>query len=242
MAKERLSKLQKWILKECLERGYLRGNEAREYFGKRYPGSKRHPKTFPKRDFNLAKVEEARERIFGKDHKDDAIIETIIEKAPIGYCFPIYDSNFKRVGQEYEREVYTISIKPELIITRSEEAVISRSYKNLLNKGFLKRNGKYGKYRLTEKGLVKANKFVTRDTNVSFKDYTNTLLAQKIQSKEQLLGLSEGLLPMAAVSGRMNKEELDKRLQAIELKKKQLARLKARLKANTLEQNSQGCP
>jgi len=41
MAKERLSKLQKWILGTCLEKMHILKRDAREFYGKRYPPGKR---------------------------------------------------------------------------------------------------------------------------------------------------------------------------------------------------------
>ena len=40
MSEERLSKLQKWILKKCLENIFFERGQAREFYGKKFsPGS-----------------------------------------------------------------------------------------------------------------------------------------------------------------------------------------------------------
>ena len=41
MAKERLSKLQKWILSHCVEKGFIWRNDAREFYGKKFSPSGR---------------------------------------------------------------------------------------------------------------------------------------------------------------------------------------------------------
>lgn len=60
-------------------------------------------------------------------------------------------------------------------ITRSQQVVIVKSLKNLLDKELLKREPKYKLFRadyyLTEKGFLKANKCRAIETNVSYKEY-----------------------------------------------------------------------
>lgn len=75
-------------------------------------------------------------------------------------------------------------VKEKYIITRSEEAIISRSLKGLIKKGFLIQTKKWGKYYLTKEGFLKANKFDTCDIFVSFKEYKKNL-EEREQKQEQ---------------------------------------------------------
>lgn len=114
MSKERLSKLQEWILKNCLENVGLRRDDIFCFYGKKF--SERY-KTEKIRDYQL-------ERELRWHDKDD-----FDEKEDYFWTW-----DFKEKKQVKEKAKYYMA-KGELIITRSEQAIISRCLKNLVKKG-----------------------------------------------------------------------------------------------------------
>jgi len=158
MAKERLSKLQKWILKYCLKNLNIHYRDVFEFFGKKF--TKEKPRT----------VGEGYE--FEKYHGENYMNEYNIEKIERKSTYPGYEDSVWRG--------YEITVKKELCITNSEKAIISRSLKNLATKGFLIQSKKWGKYILTEEGFLKANNYLDEKNFVSFKEYQ-----QEIQDREE---------------------------------------------------------
>jgi len=154
MAKERLSKLQKWILGKCLKDLGVRYQATFTFFGKR--GTKRKPDFYGK-GYNLKEE-------LGENYKKEFDIEKVKQEMWGGYVW----------------HGLKVSRKPEFCITNSEKAVASRSLKSLIKKGFLIQPRKYGEYRLTKVGLLKANNLNTRDKTISFKEYQ-----ERIKKAEQ---------------------------------------------------------
>lgn len=142
MSKERLSKLQKWILEKCLKDINISRDKAREFYGKRFS---------PKGRYKWARfsIRKEQERFFDNNKGTGRI-------------------------QEYKP-------KKEFMTTRAVEATISRTFRNLVGKGYLVR-GRFA-YELTRKGWLKVNRNenslkVNRNQNtetVSFKDYRQRL-------------------------------------------------------------------
>ena len=138
MSKERLSKLQKWILKQCLKNTSIHRKEIREFWGKKLAPSYA----------NRGEVceEEIESKMLDKSDFN-----------PQTYQHPAGD------GRTYN--VYVP--KEELISTEAIEASISRSIKNLLEKDLLKHFTKHVeeglwilryRYCLTDKGFREVNK------------------------------------------------------------------------------------
>ena len=152
MAKERLSKLQKWILEKCLKDLKLHRQNAFEFFGKKFSERYRNKKEW------LLDIKDIFKRL-GRDPR-------YYFKKDITGLFWDFDK------KKYTKQTRRFFIpKEEMIITRSEQAVITRSLKGLVKKGFLIQARKWGEYRLTKEGLLKANKNTTKDKIISFKDY-----------------------------------------------------------------------
>ena len=144
MTKERLSKLQKWILEKCLKGLGISYRDTFIFFGKK--GTERRPEF-------IGEGHDLKKR-YGKDYKKEFDIKKV--KQTIG---------------GYVWKGLKISIMPKFCITNSEKAVASRSLKGLIKKGLLIQPRKYREYRLTKEGFLKANKSPTDDTFVSFKEY-----------------------------------------------------------------------
>jgi len=148
MAKERLSKLQKWILNRCLENkenGIIR-EEIREFFGK---------KLSPKR--NLLKA--------------------------------LQESTLGEKGENFNWDGRYFSPKKELVSTRSIEASISRSFNNLIRKGFITDSKHY----LTEKGFLSVNKNKSHGIVNTYKDYTNNINKKNEEREKYYKKFVEGL-------------------------------------------------
>jgi len=152
LSEERLSKLQKWILQECVKELFIFRNQARKFYNKHFPPKRvRYPLREQERKFfNWSK------RVWPDGH---------------------------------EQELF--SPKKELISTRSIEAIISKTFRNLVEKGFLVK-AKLG-YRLTEKGWLKANKNNNTEI-VSFKDYNDRV-------EKEIKGLSAWLEGLRVLAG-----------------------------------------
>jgi len=159
MAKERLSRLQKWILEKCLKDLGIRYQDAGEFSRKKY--TNRKPE-FIGEGHDLKKM-------YGEDYKKEFDIEKVKREKISGYIW----------------HGLKISRKKELCITNSEKAVISRSLKGLVKKGFLIQPIKYREYRLTKAGLLKANKKDTPDRFVSFKEYQKKIEETEKEQQER---------------------------------------------------------
>lgn len=141
MSKERLGKLQKWILKKCLDNTFLHRNQAREFYGKKLgPGNRdRKPASY-----NL------------EWSKKEGLLE---EKEIDVYGFyKVWDEEQKKyirpkTGKKEKAWVF----RDDLIATKAMEVSISRCFNALVVRGLLERIGKWGKYYLTERGFVKVN-------------------------------------------------------------------------------------
>jgi len=146
MEKERLSKLQKWILEKCSKDLTICFQDVFAFFGKK--DTLKKPKAWGENhDFK---------KLFGENYKKEFDVEKVKQTYSNGYVWK---------GKK-------ISRKKELCITNSEKAVISRSLKGLVKKGFLIQTVKrWGEYRFTEEGLLKANKSATSGTLISFNEY-----------------------------------------------------------------------
>lgn len=138
MAKERFSKLQKWILQKCLKKKVIYRNEVREFYGREFPGR----------------------------YRKEIIWEWAIDRFKKNR-FEEYEGTFlmwsfdeeKRTGQQMDQKLKYYKVKEEFIITRSEETDISRSLKGLIKKGILiQAKESAGGLKLTEDGFLKANK------------------------------------------------------------------------------------
>ena len=152
MAKERLSKLRKWILEKCLKDLKLHRQNAFEFFGKKFSERYRNKKEW------LLDIKDIFKRL-GRDPR-------YYFKKDITGLFWDFDK------KKYTKQTRRFFIpKEEMIITRSEQAVITRSLKGLVKKGFLIQPRKWGEYKLTGKGFLKANKVATACEKISFKDY-----------------------------------------------------------------------
>ena len=119
MAKERLSKLQKWILSRCMEEILLRRNEVRKFYGKKLPHGVK-TRSFP-----------------------PGIMERVIRREEME-LYDITLEEHKLWNPETHRcdiplEYTIVTPKGEYISTRAEEVSISRSLRNLEDKGFITR-------------------------------------------------------------------------------------------------------
>lgn len=177
MSTFRLSKLQKWILKEALVRTGIHSQEARSFFGKEYPD--RYSRNFLYA-YEVEKID--KNKIIKKSEK-------------------MREWNYEtRQYEVVDKENYYI--RSDLITTPAIEATISRCFKNLVKKDLLYRlsdfgnyyqkgsvisprlgdvmknfGGKpvflpdnYGKYFLTEKGYVNAKNILIDQTFLNAKE------------------------------------------------------------------------
>lgn len=144
MAKERLSKLQKWVLDRCSVEGIHR-SDVMGFFGKKYSGRYRDQKDFD------TKVPKDRAAYYFKERfpcRKNDFEERVFDEE-------VYD--YKRQKRVEKKNKYYVC-KKELIITKSENVIITKSLKNLIKKNLLSQPEKRCKYYLTEKGsLLKAN-------------------------------------------------------------------------------------
>lgn len=162
MAKERLSKLQKWILKKCLKDLKIYYRNVFMFFGKKY--SQRQAPEILGKGWNL------KER-YGDNYKNELNIEEVKEE----YSF----------NPRHFWEGYKITPKKEFCISNSEKVIISRSFKNLVGKGLLAQPEKWRGYYLTEKGFLKANKFVGYERIVSFKEYQKRIKEARERERQE---------------------------------------------------------
>jgi len=160
MTKERLSKLQKWILERCFKDLKVNYSDIFAFFNK--TGTQRKP------EFIGLFLDADLKKRYGNNYKKEFDIEKVERETRLaGYIW----------------KGLKISRKAEFCITDSEKAVISRSLKGLTKKGFLIKPRKWGEYRLTKEGFVKANKFSTSAKVISFKEYQKRI--EKAEKKTQ---------------------------------------------------------
>jgi hypothetical protein len=170
MAKERLSKLQKWILSYCLEKGRIKRLEAREFFGKHFPPSKM--------------IREKRILERGMSHLSKEEIDRWYDKEVGEGIFFDFEIGKRRLS----KELVFYSAKPSCISTRAIEVTISRSFTSLEAKGLIE-----GGYRvnLTEKGFLIANKNSNSGVLLTFRDYLDRVKAQEQEIEDFLKGTSK---------------------------------------------------
>lgn len=193
MAKERLSKLQKWILIHCLEEVFLGRNEAREFYGKKFSCN-------PKIDSWPSESLEYRIKNSNPPFTPDEMKLYDITKEEHKTWNP--ETNRYDIPDEYT--IFTP--KSEYVSTKAEEVAISRSFKNLSDKEFITRTKKWGAWHLTEKGFLIAknsatpcskvnlkdddtfiaNKAVTHDSFDNFKDYNSKIEESEAANKKRL--------------------------------------------------------
>lgn len=138
MAKERLSKLQKWILAKCLKNKIIYRNEIKEYFGKEFPGRYRNKiiweysiDRFPYKN----RFEEREDTLLMRNFNEESL-----------------------TAEQINQKTKYYKAKEEYIITRIEERVISRSFIGLIKKGILIETEEKKGHKLTEKGFLKVDK------------------------------------------------------------------------------------
>jgi hypothetical protein len=107
MAKERLSKLQKWILEQCLQNTEIYYRTVFKFFGKKFSCTK--TKFMP--DSGL-------KQCYGESPENDYILKERSFINCVGWNIHGFD----------------VTGKKELVISNSEKAIISRSLKGLKDK------------------------------------------------------------------------------------------------------------
>ena len=172
MAKERLSKLQKWILEKCLkDLGVSYHDVFVGFFSKR--------DTLKKPEF-IGEGHDLKKR-YGESYEKELDIEKVERLSVGGYIW----------------KGLKISIKPEFCITNSEKVIVSRSLKGLAKRGFLIQPRKWGEYRLTRAGFLKANESATVALIISFKEYQKKIEKAEqekgVAFKKSLVGITETL-------------------------------------------------
>ncbi|MBA7552216.1 hypothetical protein ES705_44771 [subsurface metagenome] len=86
------------------------------------------------------------------------------------------ESAFRKEGEKFNWEGRYFSPKKELISTRSIEASISRSFNNLIRKGFITDRYYFGQcFFLTEKGFLKVNEKTNCNIVNSYKNYVDII-------------------------------------------------------------------
>lgn len=149
MAKERLSKLQKWILVEAYKKTVLPRRFIRLFFNKWF-----HPGI---NNFNLDDTPSIEAMGFTKKDKEKAFDRNF-------YDWPKGNGI---AGEKLER----FSHKEEYRSTKAIEVTISRTLKNMIAKGILLEHLDMERfYHLTEKGCLMLTE-ITKGNAVNFKEY-----------------------------------------------------------------------
>jgi len=152
MAKERLSKSQKWILRRCFEKKMIQRSDVREFYAKTYPPSTKDkeldPHELKRTDKSMLEERQEERRKFDSEQR-------------------------KWTNETYLHRFYVV--KEQYVTTKAEEVTISRTLKNLMNKGSLEQIGKRGAYFLTEKGYRIAHIFYNGVTFLSYKQYKDAI-------------------------------------------------------------------
>jgi len=162
MAKERLSKLQKWILTKCLEGKTIHRNEIREFYGKEYQPSYK--------DKELSWVDVDRAGKYMLEERQE-------ERRKFDY------KQWKYTDETYIHKYHVVKV--QYISTKAEEVIISRTLKSLKNKCLLEQIKKWGDYHLTEKGFLIAKSFVAGDTFVNYKEYKQAIDKQIAEEEKR---------------------------------------------------------
>jgi len=166
MAKERLSKLQKWILSRCMEEILLRQNAARNFYGKKLPYGVKTRSFPPGIMERVIKPEEM-------ELYDITLEEHKLWNAETHCC-------------DIRLEYTIVTPKGEYISTKTEEESISRSFKKLEDKGLITREKEWRPWRLTERGFLIAKKTATSCNFVNFKDYQSKIEQIDVENKKRL--------------------------------------------------------
>jgi hypothetical protein len=173
--KERLSKLQNWILTRCLEnkeQGIAR-SEAREFFGKKFS-----EKLKWYRDVVFDYHQEGK-KLFDKEGLDINDYEFFIARNGIGEEFDAYRP------------------KKEKCSTRSIEASIPRSFNNLIKRELLTKKYSFGQHFLTEAGFLKVNRNENSKTVNTYEKYVNAINRANEEMKKhykKLIGDLRGIM------------------------------------------------
>jgi len=162
MAKERLSKLQKWILTKCLEGEMIHRNEIRGFYGKKYQPS------YKDKELSWVDVDRADKHM---------LEEREVEENEWDFELRTF------TGKTYIRKYKFI--KEQYITTKAEEVIISRTLKSLKNKCLLEQINKWGSYYLTEKGFLIAKNSPGAETFVNYKEYKETIDQIKAEEKKR---------------------------------------------------------
>lgn len=152
MSKERFSKLQKWILKQCLKDIFLHRFIVRYFYGKRFTPSYKDKK------------------IRNWAYREGLKKEGVLKEKDINAYDRRWDA-YKRkwINYKIEKKEKAWVVRDDLITTKAMEVTISRSLKSLVTKGLLIRSRKWGPYSLTEKGFLEVNNWVNGDPSVNDK-------------------------------------------------------------------------
>lgn len=118
MSKERLSKLQKWILKKCYEEG--------EYIGKYNDKLSEYSRCYPKVDYYIIRRELITKRIneYYEEHKEQVKIPFEIREDSI------FGGSYKHYDREKEKRI-------KFLIRRKLEVSTSNSIKSLRDKKYI---------------------------------------------------------------------------------------------------------
>ena len=154
MSEQRLSKLQKWILEQSIKhiennKLGLDNRDCISFFGKEYMPRYKNQKLFES-EWKYSKVED-------KSKLDE------------------FEGNFNVWDYQEKKWVVTtkkyFKVKNDYILSEAEQVTISRSLKNMVEKGLIWKKLKYDPYFLTEMGFLIAKETVTRCTILNFKEY-----------------------------------------------------------------------
>ncbi|MCL5070829.1 MAG: hypothetical protein M1308_08025 [Actinobacteria bacterium] len=149
MAKERLSRLQKWILARCLKNKIIYRNEVKKYYGKEFPGLYRNKIIWY---WNMGRYRNKK---------------NMFEKYEGLVFMWTYDEE-SGIGEQKHRIKNYYKVKEEFIIKRWEETDISRSINNLIKRGILIQTEEPARgLKLTAEGLLKANKLGVRKVSTT---------------------------------------------------------------------------
>ncbi len=172
MAKERLGKLQKWILSRCMQEILLPQNAARNFYRKKLPYGVK-TRSFP-----------------------PGIIERVIKPEEMElYNITLEEHklwNPETCCCDIPMEYTIVTPKVEYISTKAEEESISRAFKKLEAKGLIAREKEWRPWRLTERGFLIAKKTATPCNFVNFKDYRGKIEQIDAESKKRLSATETG--------------------------------------------------
>ncbi|MBA7541802.1 hypothetical protein ES705_34118 [subsurface metagenome] len=96
------------------------------------------------------------------------------------------ESTFGKEGERFNWEGRYFSPKKELISTRSIEASVSRSFNNLIKRGFVANRYHNGQCFLTEKGFLKVNERTNCNIVNTYKNYVDTINKANKEREENL--------------------------------------------------------